>query len=199
MAGKKTFVAGEVLLAQDVNDYLMDQTVMTFASSAARSSAIPTPTEGMTSYRTDANFVDIYDGSLWQPAVSVAAWIPFTPTLNNITLGNGTVDFAYAQIGKTVHVRFLLTVGTTTSIGTNANFNLPVGNGGTPNATYTVTYLDNGSAFYTGVIFLSGNGANFWLTNVGATYPTVGSVTANTPFTWANLDQLSGVFTYQAG
>jgi hypothetical protein len=63
MAGKKTFVAGEVLLAQDVNDYLMDQSVMTFASSAARASAIPTPTEGMTTYVQDRNQIETFDGA----------------------------------------------------------------------------------------------------------------------------------------
>jgi hypothetical protein len=64
--GKKTFVAGEVLLAQDVNDYLMDQSVMNFASSAARSSAIPTPTEGMTTYVQDRNQIESYDGAEWR-------------------------------------------------------------------------------------------------------------------------------------
>jgi hypothetical protein len=65
MAGKKTFVAGEVLTAQDVNDYLMDQSVMVFGGTAARSSAIPTPTEGMMSYRTDDDVVEVFDGSAY--------------------------------------------------------------------------------------------------------------------------------------
>jgi hypothetical protein len=69
--GKKTFVAGEVLLAQDVNDYLMDQSVMNFATSAARASAIPTPTEGMTSYISTTGTatipqIETYTGSAWQ-------------------------------------------------------------------------------------------------------------------------------------
>jgi hypothetical protein len=63
MAGKKTFVAGEVLLAQDVNDFLMDQSVMNFATSAARASAIPTPTEGMTTYVQDRNQIETFDGA----------------------------------------------------------------------------------------------------------------------------------------
>jgi hypothetical protein len=63
MAGKKTFVAGEVLLAQDVNDFLMDQSVMNFATSAARASAIPTPTEGMTTYVQDTNQLETFDGT----------------------------------------------------------------------------------------------------------------------------------------
>ena len=75
MAGKKTFVAGEVLLAQDVNDYLMDQSVMKFANAAARSSAIPTPTAGMTTYLDDTGSesptatipqIETYNGSEWQ-------------------------------------------------------------------------------------------------------------------------------------
>jgi hypothetical protein len=61
--GKKTFVAGEILIAQDVNEYLMDQSVMNFASSAARSSAIPTPTEGMVTYLSDIKNLELYDGS----------------------------------------------------------------------------------------------------------------------------------------
>ena len=49
-AGKKTFTAGEILTASDTNTYLMEQTVMYFAGTAARASAIPTPSTGMTTY-----------------------------------------------------------------------------------------------------------------------------------------------------
>ena len=64
MAGRKVFVANEVLTAADVNDYLMDQAVMVFASSAARSSAIGTPTAGMVSYLTDTSTLQVY-GTAW--------------------------------------------------------------------------------------------------------------------------------------
>ena len=62
---RKVFVAGEILTAADVNTNLMDQSVMTFASSAARGSAIPSPTEGMTSYLDDLNRIEVYNGSAW--------------------------------------------------------------------------------------------------------------------------------------
>lgn len=65
-AGKKTFTAGEVLTASDVNTYLMEQSVMVFGGTAARSSAIPTPSEGMTSYRTDTQQIESYDGAEWR-------------------------------------------------------------------------------------------------------------------------------------
>jgi hypothetical protein len=65
MSGRKVFTAGSVLTAADVNDYLMDQAVMVFGGSAARGSAIGTATEGMTSYLTDTNKVEVFDGTNW--------------------------------------------------------------------------------------------------------------------------------------
>ncbi len=74
--GRKVFTAGEVLTAANVNGYLMDQTVMVFAGTAARSSAIGTASEGMISYRTDgtgSQAVEFYDGAAWQTLVPAAA------------------------------------------------------------------------------------------------------------------------------
>jgi len=59
-AGFKDFQAGEVLTAVDVDTYLMQQTVMVFASTAARGSAIGTPTEGMFSYLKDTDALEYY-------------------------------------------------------------------------------------------------------------------------------------------
>jgi hypothetical protein len=66
--GRKVFTAGDVLTASDVQNYLMDQTVMNFAGTAARSSAIATPTEGMVSYRDDIDNLELYNGSAWVAA-----------------------------------------------------------------------------------------------------------------------------------
>ena len=61
MSGYKDFTTGEVLTADDVQDYLMDQSVMVFASSAARGSAIASPTEGMVTYLSDDDAIEVYD------------------------------------------------------------------------------------------------------------------------------------------
>ena len=63
-SGRKTFTAGEVPSASDVNGYLMDQMVMNFAGTAARASAIPTPSEGMVTH-IGGGTVEVYDGSAW--------------------------------------------------------------------------------------------------------------------------------------
>jgi hypothetical protein len=65
-AGYKLFNTGDVLTAAQVNTYLNEQTVMVFASSAARTSALSgVLAEGMVSYLQDTNAVEVYDGSNW--------------------------------------------------------------------------------------------------------------------------------------
>jgi len=51
------------LAAADVNEFLMDQAVQSFAGTAARGSAIATPVTGMTTYLEDIKDLRIYDGS----------------------------------------------------------------------------------------------------------------------------------------
>jgi hypothetical protein len=62
---RKVFTAGEVLAAADVNSFLMDQTVMSFAGTAARGSAIPSPVEGMVTYLEDIDDLRTYNGTAW--------------------------------------------------------------------------------------------------------------------------------------
>ena len=65
--GRKTFTPGEVLSATDVNGYLMDQAVMLFATDAARTTAIPTPSAGMVTYLLDVVQLQAFDGAEWVP------------------------------------------------------------------------------------------------------------------------------------
>ena len=49
-SGFKTFTAGAVLTASDVNNYLMAQSIMYFATTAARDLAITSPVAGMVAF-----------------------------------------------------------------------------------------------------------------------------------------------------
>jgi hypothetical protein len=60
---RQVFDSGEVLSATDVNNSLMNQMVMTFAGTAARGSAIASPTEGMLTYLADSNTFEYYNGT----------------------------------------------------------------------------------------------------------------------------------------
>jgi hypothetical protein len=67
---RKVFNAGEILTASDVNNFLMDQSVMSFASAAARTTAIPSPVEGMLTWLEDVNRYEFYNGSAWEVLIS---------------------------------------------------------------------------------------------------------------------------------
>lgn len=82
-AGYKLFQTGDVLTAAQVNTYLNEQTVMVFASAAARTSALTSVlAEGMVSYLQDTNAVEVYDGSAW---VSIGS----SGDITGVTAGTG--------------------------------------------------------------------------------------------------------------
>jgi hypothetical protein len=64
-AGFRTFTAGEVLTAANVQDFLMDQMVMNFNGTAARGSALPFPTAGMVAH-VGGGTVTVYTGTAWR-------------------------------------------------------------------------------------------------------------------------------------
>ena len=65
-AGWRTFSAGAVLTAAQVQTYLQDQVVQVYATSAARSSALGTAvSSGMLSFVTTGAQLDYYNGSGW--------------------------------------------------------------------------------------------------------------------------------------
>lgn len=70
--GYKLFVDDEVLFANDVNGYLMDQSVMVFNNPAERDAEIISVSEGMVAYTKSDDLIRYYNGTSWIPiAVSV--------------------------------------------------------------------------------------------------------------------------------
>ena len=64
--GFKDFTVGQVLTSAQVDGYLMQQTIMRFASASARTTALSgVLAEGMFSYLDDTNATEYYDGSSW--------------------------------------------------------------------------------------------------------------------------------------
>ena len=73
--GAKLFVDGEDLNAAEANGYFMDQTIMRFATTAARDAAFggvgePALAEGMTCYIDADNTIYSYNGGSWVKLVS---------------------------------------------------------------------------------------------------------------------------------
>lgn len=64
-AGFKLFQNGQVLLASEVNQYMMEQQIMVFAGTAARDAALTSPSEGMFAFLKDTDKLTYYTTS-WQ-------------------------------------------------------------------------------------------------------------------------------------
>lgn len=95
--GFRTFVAGEVLDQDDINDYLM-QGVLVFADSTARGSAIGTPVEGQVSFLQDSDQIEYYDGAAWtqwQTGLSWAVVGTATGTYTSGTVVDGDKTWEY--------------------------------------------------------------------------------------------------------
>lgn len=89
-AGYKLFNTGDVLTAAQVNTYLQEQTVMVFANSTARTTALSgVLAEGMVSYLQDTNAVEVYNGSAWV-GVSGAGDVTEVQAGTGISVASGT-------------------------------------------------------------------------------------------------------------
>ena len=114
--GYYTWVAGEQLTAQKMQQYLQDQSVMVFASSAARGSALTgVVAEGMVSYLQDTNQLQLYNGT---------AWAQVTPDVPNASPGTAGIVYGQTLTSGTNHLKLGYLAGgsgTVTPGGQNGN------------------------------------------------------------------------------
>lgn len=109
-AGWHDFIPGEVLTAANVQDYLQDQAVMKFTSAAARTSALPAPSQGMMSFLNDTGAVETYYAAWnattnpggktpagWYPARSQGV-VPMIPSTVAIPSGGSATANSLGQI-----------------------------------------------------------------------------------------------------
>ena len=107
-SGFTTFTAGNVLTASEMNNYLMEQSVMVFATTAARDSAITAPEDGMICYVTgdDAHYVyeTVSASSAWRrlmpPNPHTSASGLLTPTGARSITSTSYVDFPGTDLLK---------------------------------------------------------------------------------------------------
>lgn len=120
-AGYKDFTASSVLAAADLEDYCENQSIMRFASAAARDTALSAvKTEGMCAYLVDVNTVTVYSGSAWSTVGPVhgalTAWTPAVVQSGAVTTTNN--QSWYQRIGRLIIGGWFVTV---TGSGTGSN------------------------------------------------------------------------------
>lgn len=130
------------------------------------------------------------------------AMTSFTPTYTGFTLGNGTVDARYLQMGKFVFVRMVITLGSSSSMSGLLTGTLPV----TAQANYALNFQHVGIArfvaaavSYTGQARLSdATHFQFTVSGAAATYTTEVATSSTIPGTWAAADSIVSQFWYEA-
>lgn len=123
------------------------------------------------------------------------AWTSWTPTLTNMTLGNGTVTAKYRRLGKTFEYHFKFVLGSTSAMSTNPTFSIPAGL--TLSSDYAivqdplgdVSIRDSGTANYRGAAHYgtSTTIALFWY---NAT-PVLTGISSTSPMTWTTSDAIA--------
>ena len=175
-AGYKLFASGDVLTAAQVNTYLMQQSVMSFASAAARTTAISgILAEGMVTYLQDTNSLEYYDGAAWNSAVgdiigvTAGTGLSGGGTSGTVTLNINTAVTADLTTSQTMTNKTLTSPAINTATISNSIIKSPE-----ERCTVSATAATGTVAFDTqtqGVLYYTTNAsANFTLnfTNVNA-------------------------------
>lgn len=138
----------------------------------------------------------------WIAQAIPGPWQSWTPTWANLTVGNGTTDYKYIKIGKTVFVRFSVTFGSTSAMGTDPNLTLPVTAVTYPSLSQIgfITMQDvSASTWFLGaVVWSTTTAARLQTCDASATVSRLGGISSTSPMTWTTSDVFSGEFVYEA-
>jgi hypothetical protein len=142
-------------------------------------------------------------GMKWATTSGGGTYTDYTPTFTNFTLGNGTINVArYIQNGKQVSGYIKVTLGSTSSMGTNPIFTLPVTASSNMQASATIGSAnidDAGAAAYEGIVkYSTTTTARLTVANASATYVQTSVIQSTVPMTWVSTDSFTLDFTYEA-
>ncbi|CAB4142233.1 hypothetical protein UFOVP439_21 [uncultured Caudovirales phage] len=119
----------------------------------------------------------------------------WTPSIFNLTLGNGTLSGSYVKVGKLVHARLIVTFGSTTSVGGTFVIGAPTTANGMINAN--IIYEDTGVQAFSGTYEQIGSDIYLRAQNATTTYVSNTALSSTIPFTWGSGDKLIVAIMYE--
>jgi hypothetical protein len=192
-----TVVTGTTITAAWSNANVRDQVVTPFASSAARTSAVTSPIEGMVSYLSDVNTLEVFDGASWlNVIIGTVSGTNYVPTFTNVTLGSGGTKFGrYLAFGKLVVGVGGFTLGTSSSVTGTITMTLPF-TAGTVGADWVYAGRGYDASASSGA---SGLGVILDGETIGKNVVTIGNNFwgSGTPWAWASGDTFRSIFVYE--
>jgi hypothetical protein len=128
---------------------------------------------------------------------NLSSWTSYTPGLNNVTLGNGTISGYYRRNGSDMELSFYFIMGSTSSVTDIIGLDLPTGHtintANIPTATASLTTFGSATALdtsagtrYTASVVYSDTNTLRAVSNAGTSL-----WAATAPFTWATGDVFS--------
>ena len=128
--GYHDFVAGEALTAANLESYCELQSVMQFASAAARDTALASvKVQGTQAYLLDVKCVTIYSGSAWSTVGPVhGGFRGWTPVVVQGVTATATFPFTpgYSQVGRRVTFDAVVSVTNTTTAASPVTITTPL-------------------------------------------------------------------------
>ncbi len=195
----KTFSNGDVLNASEINDNLMNQSVMVFSGTSARSAALPTPLDGMLTYLEDSDTYESYTAGDWVTVADGTGWTTFTPSWNSgLTVGNGTYAYAkFKKIGKTIDIQIRFVFGSTSAMTGDLQLETTLAMSRTslnqPVLAYVLFRDDSANGMSQGLVLPSQSSRQrvvLRANNASGTYLSQTNLSSTVPWTWATNDEV---------
>jgi hypothetical protein len=184
------FVDGGIPTAANWNANVRDQLTIICTSSTRPGS----PTTGRRIYETDTGLEYVYTGAAWTLCgdnSTYSAWTSYTPSWTTggtqPAIGNGTYYCAYKLIGKTLHIRFGVVFGTTSTFGTGQwAFSLPASKTAVVHSFTWGRMRIGASGYYWPVHAYASSSDLYLMTPTGSGDTRLAVVSATSPDTWTS-------------
>jgi len=198
-AGFKDFVAGDVLTATQVDTFLMQQSIMLFAGTAARASAITSPAEGYITFLSDTDQLSYYNGTAYVNAPGARPTLVAPQELINVSASTatGTVSINSATDSVTYYTA---NASANFTINLRGNASLTMNNALQTGESVTSVFLNtNGTvAYYPTAFQVDGGTAGVSVKHQGGAAPTAGNASSIDSYSFTVIKTAGSAFTVLA-